>query len=79
MSNGDLKEFIENKINLYAHRVISKGDAIDELAVGELFFYTSLRSALNGNAGRKEVGLLDAINDTLQHLGKVENNTSFYK
>ena len=79
MSSETLKVFLDDKINDYAQRIIDKGDGSDELAGGELFFYTSLRSAIENKAGKKELGLLDAINDTLQHLGKVEESTTFYK
>lgn len=79
MSSETLKAFIDEQVNSYAKRIIEKGDSSDELAVGELFFYTTLKSVLNNNAGKKELGLLDAINDTLQHLGKIESGTTFYK
>ncbi|MGF0240281.1 hypothetical protein ACQR3P_11330 [Rhodococcus sp. IEGM1300] len=79
MSSETLKAFIDEQVNSYAKRIIEKSDSSDELAVGELFFYTTLRSVLNNKAGKKELGLLDAINDTLQHLGKIESGTTFYK
>lgn len=78
MSSEELKVFLDQKVNDFAQRILDKGDATDELAVGELFFYTSLRSAIDKKAGKKELGLLDAINDTLQHLGKVEAGKTFY-
>lgn len=79
MSQEDLVKFVEEKINAFAQRMINKGNSTDEVAVGELLFYTTLRSALSGKVGKKELGLLDAINDTLQYLGKVKNGTTFYK
>ncbi|EGY29465.1 hypothetical protein Rin_00005510 [Candidatus Regiella insecticola 5.15] len=60
----------------------NKGDSLDDVAVGKLLFYTSLREALKGKGcklGNKEVGLLDAINDTLQHLKLVAPGKTFYK
>lgn len=79
MSNEKLSAFIEEKINSFAKNIISKGDASDEVAVGERLFYTTLKSAMNGKAGKKEPGMLDAINDTLQYPGKAESGTTFHK
>ena len=39
----------------------------------------SLRRILDGNANYEDIGLMDAINDTLQELGIVESNKTFYK
>ena len=75
----NLEEFIEKKINDYAQNIIDKGDKYDQLAVGEIIFYTSLRSVIKGNATKQDIGLIDAVNDTLQALEIINSDESFYK
>jgi hypothetical protein len=38
----------------------------------------SLRRILDGKANYQDIGLMDAINDTLQDLGIVEAKKTFY-
>jgi hypothetical protein len=47
--------------------------------VGQMFFYMALRRVLTGRATPQDIGLMDAINDTLQVLGLVEPTKTFYK
>ncbi len=75
----NLEEFIENKINTYAQDIIDKGDKYDQLSLGEISFYMSLRSVLKGTATKQDIGLMDAVNDTLQALEIIETNETFYK
>ena len=75
----NLEEFIENKINTYAQDIIDKGDIYDQLSLGEISFYMSLRSVLKGTATKQDIGLMDAVNDTLQALEIIETNETFYK
>ena len=74
-----LLEFVEKKINYYANAIVTKGDKLDNMSEGELHFCFALRRVLGGNATITDLGLLDAINDTLQQLGKVEQGQTFYK
>lgn len=74
----DLLPFVEAKIDHYAKSIVTKGDKMDDLALGELTFYITLRRALQGTASTQDKGLLDAINDTLQELGIVDAKSSFY-
>ena len=39
----------------------------------------SLRSVLKGTATKQDIGLMDAVNDTLQALEIIETNETFYK
>ena len=75
----NIEEFIENKINSYAQDIIDKGDKYDQLSLGEIGFYMSLRSVLKGNATKQDIGLMDAVNDTLQALDIIKSNETFYK
>jgi hypothetical protein len=80
MSSPDLRSFIDQKINDYSKRIAGKSDSMNELAAGELLFYTSLRSVIDKTAGKKEIGLLDAVNDTLKFLepDKFQAGKTFY-
>jgi hypothetical protein len=42
-------------------------------------FFFALRRILDGKANFEDIGLMDAINDTLQELGIVESKKTFYK
>lgn len=75
----NLEDFIENKINTYAQNIIDKGDKYDQLAIGEISFYLSLRNVVKGKATKQDIGLIDAVNDTLQALKIINADESFYK
>ncbi|WP_025424396.1 hypothetical protein [Sodalis praecaptivus] len=79
MTNETLKEFIERQINTAAQRIIDKGNKLDEVSSGKVDFFIALRSALNGDLDKRELGLLNAINDTLQHLQLIDSKKTFYK
>ncbi|MDI6539537.1 hypothetical protein QMA77_21670 [Pantoea ananatis] len=79
MSNAKLKEFADEQINISARRILDKGDKADEIAAGKIDFFIALRSVLSGDLDKRELGLLDAVNDTLQHLGIIESGKTFYK
>lgn len=75
----DLSNFIEEKLNHYADAIITGHEKIDEHALGEMTFYMALRRILNNNATYEDIGLMDAINDTLQELGLLEETVTFYR
>ncbi|MBL7813620.1 MAG: hypothetical protein JNL70_01355 [Saprospiraceae bacterium] len=75
----DISAFIEEKINHYGKLIVTKNDKFDDMALGELTFYISLRRAINGTATTQDLGLLDAVNDTLQELGILGEKQSFYQ
>lgn len=79
MTDSVLKVFVDEQINLAAQKIIAKGDKSDEIAAGKIDFFIALRSALTGAPGKRELGLLDAVNDTLQHLNLVDARKTFYK
>lgn len=74
-----LTDLIETKLNEYAQKIVKGGEKSDELAFGQISFYLSLRRVLNGKATPQDVGLVDAINDTLQELGIINKDKTFYK
>lgn len=74
-----IEAFVEEKINKYAALIVKQGERGDDLALGELMFYIALRRVMAGKGTMQDLGLMDAINDTLQQLGHLPNNVSFYK
>ena len=75
-----LDAFIEEKLNHYAQKIIDgKKAAGDELALGELNFYAALRRVAAGKATTADLGLFDAINDTLQELGVLAEGETLTK
>ncbi|MFH1052285.1 MAG: hypothetical protein V1779_15300 [bacterium] len=75
----DLAAHIEDKLNYYAEAIIKGHEKIDEHALGEMTFYMALRRILNGTYTYEDVGLMDAINDTLQELKLINSDVTFYK
>jgi len=75
----DLSQHIEDKLNYYAEAIIKGHEKIDEHALGEMTFYMALRRILNGTYTFEDVGLMDAINDTLQELELISPDITFYK
>lgn len=80
----DFLKFIEDKINGYAQRVAEKPDRADRSAMGELNFYVALRNVVKGNPdprdmpSLRDLGLIDAVNDTLIHLDIIPRKKKFY-
>ena len=79
MPNETLRAFVEEQLNLAAQKIIDKGDKTDEISSGKIDFFIALRSALSGDPDKREIGLLDAVNDTLQHLQLIDSKKTFYK
>ena len=75
----DLSNYIEDKLNYYADAIIKGHEKIDEHALGEMVFYMALRRILNKNATFQDIGLMDAMNDTLQELGLITDDVTFYR
>jgi len=74
-----LSELIEEKLNYYAQAIITGNTKRDEHAMGELSFYLALRRIINQTANPQDIGLFDAINDTLQAKGLISSKQTFYK
>ena len=74
-----LLEFVEKQINYYGQAIVDGKDRMDDLALGELSFYITLRRVLKGTGTLQDKGLIDAINDTLQELKVIDAKKTFYK
>jgi hypothetical protein len=79
MPQANLIDFVNEQININAKKIIEKGNASDNIATGKLDFFTSLRAIVEGKASSKELGFIDAINDTLQYLQLLDAKKTFYK
>lgn len=77
MPKIDLASFIEEKINFYAQEMIEGGKETDEHALGEITFYLALRRLITGQAIPSDLGLLDAVNDTLIELKILQEEQNF--
>ena len=78
MSAADLKVFVAQQIDEAASRIVTqKSPQRDELSFGKLEFYFSMQRFLTGKATTEDLGLFDAINDTLQQLQVVEKDKTF--
>ncbi|WP_244651921.1 thioredoxin-like superfamily, group II member protein [Pseudomonas viridiflava] len=68
-----LFRFIEEQINLAAQRVLTKKSAqLDDIAYGKLGVFLGLRRTLQNDATAQDIGMLDAMNDSLQCLGVLD-------
>jgi hypothetical protein len=75
----DIDDFINDRLQHYGEAIRdTDGDAEDH-ALGEITFYAALRRLRKGRATKQDLGLLDAVNDTLQELGILNKGQSFYK
>ena len=74
-----LNDLVEEKLNHYAEKIVSGGSKSDDLAIGEIVFYSALRRVINGQATSQDIGTMDAINDTLLAQGLIEKGKTFYK
>lgn len=70
-------EFVEAKVNEYAEAIIKGSDKKDAHALGELTFYMAIRRVLKGEATIQDLGMMDAINDTLQEANIIEDGKTF--
>jgi|TARA_B100001079_G_C16377665_1_gene500545 hypothetical protein len=75
----DIIKYTDDNLHKYAQRIADEtSQKIDEHSLGKVQFYMSLRRILEENANFQDIGLMDAINDTLQDLGIVEAKKTFY-
>ena len=73
----ELSQFIETKLNKYAERVVTSSEQMDDYAFGEISWYLTLRRVLAGKGTTQDLGMMDAINDTLQQKGFIGTGTTF--
>lgn len=75
----EIMQFIEDKLNFYAGKIKDSSGRTDEHALGELTFYMALRRVLAGKGTPQDLGVMDAINDTLEQKGILRNGVTFLK
>ncbi len=74
-----LQDFVQQKLIHYGQAISDHDGDTEEHALGEVIFYAALRRALMGKPTRQDLGLLDAVNDTLQELGILNAQQTFFK
>ena len=72
-----MQEFIESNINQYAEAIIKGSDKKDAFCLGQLTFFMALRRISKGGATMQDLGMVDAINDTLQEAGLIDKDKTF--
>ena len=76
----DLKKYTTDNLHKYAKKISDEtSQKIDEHSLDKVKFFFALRRILDVKANFEDIGLMDAINDTLQELGIVESKKTFYK
>lgn len=86
MTNEETLQYLEERINKYAEKITTAANKGDRTAVGELLFYTALRTVMTEgkkvNEEDKDLlshGILDAINDFLIKAGHVDKKHKFWE
>lgn len=74
----ELNNWVDEQLTQLGGKIAESGNTIDELSFGKMTFFLSLRRALASDAAPQDVGLLDAVNDTLQQLKLVQPGKTFY-
>lgn len=70
--------FIEEQINLAEQKLhAGKSARLDDVAYGKLGFYLALRRILEGTSTSEDLGLMEAVNDTLQALKLLDSDETF--
>lgn len=78
MSKVDFETFVEGQINQAAQSIVTrKITRLDDVAFGKLGFYLVMRRAMDGTASSEDLGLLDAIDDSLQALRLLDGDETF--
>ncbi|RML68668.1 hypothetical protein ALQ54_01545 [Pseudomonas syringae] len=74
MSNTELTAFVEERVTR-AQQTLADGKVskLDDVATGKLSVFLPLQRALQGTGTPQDLGVLDAINDTLQSLKILES------
>lgn len=78
MIKAEFEVFIEERIKLAAQFLTDgKASARDDMAEGKLSVFLALRRALSGKGTAQDLGMLDAINDSLQALDILDPKETF--
>ena len=73
----EFSQFVETKLNQYAARVVEGSEQMEDYAFGEISWFLTLRRVLAGKSTPQDLGMMDAINDTLQQKGFIGQGTTF--
>ncbi|WP_122276247.1 hypothetical protein [Pseudomonas syringae group genomosp. 3] len=78
MLKKEFTAFVEEQIKL-AEEILADGKVSkrDDMAEGKLTFFRALHRVLRGEKISQDLGMLDAINDTLQALEVLKSKETF--
>lgn len=74
-----LEDFIQDKLQHYGSEIRKHDGDTEDHALGAVLFYAALRRTVSGKATRQDLGMLGAVNDTLQELGIIDSKETFFK
>ena len=81
----NLIDFINERIRQHAESIVDKSDINDELSLGELEVFLSVRAAMlhrndpkHHNMTLRQRGLVNAMNGIMQQLGHIESHEYSY-
>ena len=78
MDKSAFKDFLEVQINAAAKQIQDKKNpGLDHTAYGQLSYLLSMRRVVDGTSTKEDLGVHDAINDVLQHLGIIDANKTY--
>ncbi|WP_439857361.1 hypothetical protein [Pseudomonas syringae] len=78
MTKADFQVLIEERIKLAAQTLADgKASTRDDVAEGKLDVFLAFRRTLQGKATARDLGMLDAINDSLQSLQILTSKETF--
>ncbi|PHN32332.1 hypothetical protein [Pseudomonas sp. ICMP 561] len=70
--------FVEEQIAQAEQKLYTgKSARLDDVAYGKLGFYLALRRVLEGTSTSEDLGLIEAVNDTLQALQLLDGDETF--
>jgi hypothetical protein len=78
MFETNFKVFVEEQIYLTEQKLHNgKSARLEDVAYGKLGFYLALRRVLAGTSTTEDLGLMEAVNDTLQALKLLDDDETF--
>jgi hypothetical protein len=70
--------FVEEQVKLAEQKLhTGKSPRLDDVTYGKLGFYLALRRVLEGTSTSEDLGLIEAVNDTLQALRLLDGDETF--
>lgn len=78
MTKVELETFAREQVALLQPKAGNTDKASGQIAKGKLQFFQALLCAYGPTATPEQLGLLDAVNDTMQKLGALKSGVTFF-